>query len=403
MIATRAKYANRILLYILCAFPLMPPNIISILSILLLFFSSIYLVYTKQRSFNILFFLSIAGILIPYIIALGWTNDLAKGALIIQVRLMLLALPLAFSFKALWLNDDEQKIAFNVFSIASIAIVVFTNLIMLIKGFTVLNPDTTFSYRISLEEYSGLHPTYYCAIVYMAAFIQLYKLLKGELTKRWEYVLAVSTIFVCTAGGIAAASRATFLAYVVIAGILVLIKIKDHSKRWYFLGAFIIAAVALFFSPTVQNRMQEMNAANMEAPKGNNDNGTNVRSGIFACDIILLKEYWLVGAGTGDAQQELNECLSKYETHVYKAFDYNTHNEYLNIWISTGLLGIIVWLFCLVYPLIRAIKQKHWMHVYFIVFMCICFVTENYLDRQAGATFFALMQTLFFFKTFKQS
>jgi hypothetical protein len=27
--------------------------------------------------------------------------------------------------------------------------------------------------------------------------------------------------------------------------------------------------------------------------------------------------------------------------------------------------------------------------------MCICFLTENYLERQAGVTLFALMQMLF--------
>jgi O-antigen ligase len=407
MIATRAKQANRLLFFTLCAFPLFMPHWISMLSILMLATGLFYVVRTKQFSFNWHFFLPLAGILAPYLIWLLASDHLALGLNSIQVKLMLIALPLTFSFNVLRLTEKDQHIAFSVLSIASIATVLLCNLMMAIKGFThpvgLDGADLTYSYRVSLEYYSGLHPTYYCAIVYTAAFIQLYRLLKKEIAQRWEYILAIATILICTVGGIAAASRATFVAYLVIAIVFVFLHFKTHPKRWLFLGTLAAGCVLLFFSPMVQNRLQEMTAANMKAPVGNNDNGTNVRSGIFSCDVQLLNENWLLGVGTGDIQAELNTCLSQYNTHVYKAFNYNTHNEYLNIWITAGLFGLLVWLLCLGYPLVQSIRQKYWLHLYFIMFMAICFVTENYLDRQMGVTFFALMQTLFFFKTIPSS
>lgn len=403
MIATRAKQANRLLFFALCAFPLFMPHWISLLSILILATGLIHVLSSKQYSFNWRFFLPLAGILLPYLLWLVATNNLPQGLNSIQVKLVMVALPLTFSFRALQLDQKDQHTAFSVFSFASLITVVLCNLIMAIKGFThpvgLDGADLTYSYRVSLEYYSGLHPTYYCAIVYTAAFIQLYRLLKAECTQRWEYLLAIATILICTIGGIAAASRATLVAYLVISVVFVVLHFKNHPKRWLFLGALAAGCVLLFFSPMVQNRLQEMTAANMKAPEGNNDNGTNVRSGIFSCDIQLLKENWLWGVGTGNIQHELNVCLSQYNTHVYKDFNYNTHNEYLNIWITAGLFGLLVWLLCLGYPLVQSIKTQNWLHLYFILFMAICFVTENYLDRQMGVTFFALMQTLFFFKT----
>lgn len=403
MIATRAKQANRLLFFALCAFPLFMPHWISLLSIAMLATGLFYIISTKQFSFNWRFFLPLAGILLPYLIWLLATDNLPKGLNSVQVKLMLVALPLTFSFRALQLDEQDQHTAFSVFSIASIVTVLLCNLIMAVKGFThpvgLDGADLTYSYRVSLEHYSGLHPTYYCAIVYTAAFIQLYRLLKKVIVKRWEYILAISTILICTAGGIAAASRATLVAYLLIAVVFVVLHFKNHPKRWLFLGALAAGCLLLFFSPMVQNRLQEMTAANMRAPEGNNDNGTNVRSGIFSCDLQLLKENWLWGVGTGNIQHELNTCLSQYNTHVYKQFNYNTHNEYLNIWITAGIFGLVVWLVCLGYPFVQSMLQKHWLHLYFLVFMAICFFTENYLDRQMGVTFFALMQTLFFFKT----
>lgn len=403
MIANRTKQANRLLFFALCAFPLFMAHWISLLSILMLATGLLYVLSTKQFSFDWRFFLPLAGILLPYLIWLAASDHLAHGWNSLQVKLMLVALPLTFSFRVLQLDERDQHIAFSVFSIASIITVLLCNLLIAVKGFThpigLNGADFTFSYRIALEYYSGLHPTYYCAIVYTAAFIQLYRLLKKEITQRWEYGLAIGTIIVCSLGGIAAASRATFVAFMVISFVFVVLQFKNHPKRWLFLGALLAGCVLLFFSPMVQNRLQEMHAGNMQAPEGNNDNGTNVRSGIFRCDLQLLRENWLLGVGTGDIQYELNDCLSQYNTHVYKAFNFNTHNEYLNIWITAGLFGILVWLVCLGYPFIQSIRHQNWLHLYFMLFMAICFVTENYLDRQMGVTFFALMQTLFFFKT----
>lgn len=403
MVAYRALQANRLLFFVLCAFPLWMPHWISLISILMLVSGLVYVLFSKQTSFNPYFLLPLAGILLPFLLRLPGCDNLNAGWGTIQVRLMLLALPLTFSFRVLVLNEQEQNRAWTIFSIACIVLVIGSNSVMALKGFThpvgLGGADFTFSYRIALEYYSGLHPTYYCAIVYTAAFVQLYRLLNHELQFRWEKGLAVATCILCSLGGLAAASRATFIAYLFIVVVFVVLHFRNHPKRWLFLGIILAACVLLFFTPMVQNRLQEMTAANMQAPVGNNDNGTNVRSGVVACDMKLLKEHWLWGVGTGNIQHALNNCLSQYNTHVYKEFNYNTHNEYLNMWITTGLFGLLVWLFCLGYPLGQSIRRQHWKHLYFLVFMCICFATENYLDRQMGVTFFALMQTLFFFKT----
>jgi O-antigen ligase len=405
MIANRLKQANRYLLFLLCAFPLFMPHWISLIVILLLVSGLIYVFTTKQLAFSFSFFLPLAAIVLPFLIRLPGSDHPDLASKTIQVRLLLVALPLTFSFKALWPSEKDQRTAFSIFSIASVLAVLLSNTLIAINGFThpvgFEGADLAYSYRVSLEYYSGLHPTYYCAIVYTAAFIQLYRLVEKDHLNRKEWIVAIATIVICSIGGIAAASRATFIAYLLISIVVLVLHIRNHPKRWLFFGVLVMGCFVLFFTPMVQNRLQEMTAANMEAPKGHNDNGTNVRSGIFACDITLLKENWAWGVGTGNIQDALNDCLSRYNTHVYKEFNFNTHNEYLNIWLTTGLFGFIIWLACLGYPFIQAILQRNWIHLYFLVFMCICFVTENYLDRQMGVTFFALMQTLFFFKTIK--
>ena len=405
MITRYAKLVNRNFLLLLCAFPLFMPHWISLIAVVVFISGIAFIAASKQFDFQWNLFLALSAIVFPFIIALLWTTNLNAGFNSIQVKLILLVLPFIFAFKALQFSENEQKMSFFIFSLASALVVLYTNLTILLLGFThpigFQGADFTYSYRIALEHYSGLHPTYYCAIVYIAAFIRLYQLLFESKQNAWQKYLGIAIILICIAGGLAAASRATFFAFLFIVIIALFTYLKKHPKRWLLAGIMGAGLAILFATPMVQNRLTEVNAKNMEAPKGNNDNGTNVRSGIFACDIQLLKKHWLVGVGTGDIQQALNECLSQYDTHVYKQFNYNTHNEYLNNWLSTGLLGFMIFVSCLVFGLVQAVKSKNWLHLYFLVFMGISFVTENYLDRAMGVTFFTLLQTLFYFKTLK--
>jgi hypothetical protein len=62
--------------------------------------------------------------------------------------------------------------------------------------------------------------------------------------------------------------------------------------------------------------------------------------------------------------------------------------------VFVWILGTSFWM---------GVKYQNPLHLYFLVFMSICFFTENYLDRQAGVTFFALMQTLFWMGYPKQT
>lgn len=404
MIAGNLKKFHLWLFYILAAFPLLKLHWISMVMIALMITGFVLLYMSEDRSFAPDFFLPIASVVFPYILFLPFSHNLEAGLSVIQVKLVLIALPLIYGFKTLLPDAREQKNAMNIYCLSATGIVLWANLLVLTKGFIPAGENTEFTYlyRIAIEEYSGLHPTYYCAIVYFAAFIKLNHVLypADESDRKWLWI-NLAIIAICVVGGLAAASRATFLAFCLIAFCLVIIKVKSHPKRWLFLGGLFVGLVLFLLMPPVQNRLKEINMQNMQAPSGNNDNGTNVRSGIYACNISLLKEHWLLGVGTGDVQAALNECLSTFDTHVYDIHNYNTHNEYLNSWLSAGLLGFLIFTGTLLYCLYYAWKTQNSLQVYFMLFVLICFFTENYLERQAGVTFYAFLQTLFFMKQAK--
>ncbi|MBK8685990.1 MAG: hypothetical protein IPN26_14010 [Bacteroidetes bacterium] len=75
---------------------------------------------------------------------------------------------------------------------------------------------------------------------------------------------------------------------------------------------------------------------------------------------------------------------------------YNTHNEYLNYWLSFGLLGFIILLAVLLIFLYRAIKRKDVLYISLMILLLCTFLTENWLSVQHGVLFFAGFGSLFF-------
>ncbi len=360
-----------------------------------------------QRNFSFewkkFFFLSLP--FLAYVLALTQTQNTEEGVAVIQKKLLLLLLPFAFAFKANQINETDRGKLFLVFQWSALAVGLYANAMIRIKGFTITDPsvnDYSFLYRTALEHYSNLHPTYFAVILFFAAFLSINNLVR-DWKKRNEnkmvwMELVLSVLLVTMA--IASAARAPLFAFGVVLFAWMFIQGKNAGKTWLaFLvaGIFVLSLLAL---PSTRHRISEMlNPQNFSAPTGQGlDNGTNVRAGIYQCNWQILKEHWLIGVGTGDVQTELNECYSQYKnTEVYKNFEYNTHNEYLHVWFSAGIVGLLMFMASLYFSFVHAVQHQKYTYLFFLLFISICFFTENLLSRQAGIMFYIWFQCLFLF------
>ncbi len=117
--------------------------------------------------------------------------------------------------------------------------------------------------------------------------------------------------------------------------------------------------------------------------------------------VSIIKENILIGVGTGNAHVELKKELEKNNSEL-KDTNMRTHNQYLSIVFSYGLIGLAIWLFFLFYP---AIKENLIANPYYIVFlliMLISFLSEDTLDNQAGIMMFCCWNYFFISKQLRQ-
>jgi hypothetical protein len=102
---------------------------------------------------------------------------------------------------------------------------------------------------------------------------------------------------------------------------------------------------------------------------------------------------WIMGAGTGDGQQQLSSFYAEHASPAL-ALGYNAHNQYLQTGVELGLVGLVALLVCLL-PATRLLAQKNPVHVAFVILIVLMCCTESMFARQKGIVFFTLFQSLF--------
>jgi O-antigen ligase len=156
---------------------------------------------------------------------------------------------------------------------------------------------------------------------------------------------------------------------------------KNYRKVLY--PVIIVGAIVLF---TNNRRMSEL--LNVESYNKISTNfSTGIRIGVYKCSLKLVKENWILGYGLGDSQDALNSCYYEYDELLYKD-KYNSHNQYLDILLKSGIIGLLFFLFFLFSNIRNCFKRKDLIAFCVLLFYAFNFLTENILARQTGIILF---------------
>jgi len=133
--------------------------------------------------------------------------------------------------------------------------------------------------------------------------------------------------------------------------------------------------------------------------KGGNPSGHSVtqRFEFWKAAIGIIKENTLIGVGTGDVKNAFEKQYDKMDSPLTKEWRLRSHNQFLAIGTAFGIIGLIVFLITLLYPLFN---RKKFRDYFYLMFFCIAFLSmfgEDTLETQAGVTFFAFFNSFFLF------
>jgi hypothetical protein len=111
----------------------------------------------------------------------------------------------------------------------------------------------------------------------------------------------------------------------------------------------------------------------------------------------LIRKNPLIGVGTGDINLAFDKEYALEHSRLDKGHRLKSHNQYLSITVTFGILGLIIFLFALIYPMFVNQNYKDYFFVTFWIFIMISMLTEDTIETQVGVSFFIFFFTLFLF------
>ncbi len=126
-----------------------------------------------------------------------------------------------------------------------------------------------------------------------------------------------------------------------------------------------------------------------------NGHSLTMRLYFWKAAVHVAKDNLLFGVGTGDVQQELNKTYVSTKSPLEEEWYKRPHNQFLTITVALGLIGLLIFLVSLFYPVFILRKQLPVLFWPFFLLAIFSFFLEDTLETQAGLTFYAFFNSLF--------
>ncbi len=111
----------------------------------------------------------------------------------------------------------------------------------------------------------------------------------------------------------------------------------------------------------------------------------------------IARAHWLIGVGTGDTQRAFDAHYIASGSALAPQWRLRAHNQFLTLLISFGVFGLAWSIVALWWPARRLEAWKQPLFIPWAVAFGISCLTDDTIETQAGATFFALYYALFVF------
>lgn len=234
-----------------------------------------------------------------------------------------------------------------------------------------------------LADLFGIQPLY-LSVFYLMAVIFSIDISRSKLRQRKGYFI-ISGVLIC---GIILLSSRTGLLLSFVVLLIKVFKIKNKTAFPVFLLLLISCLILTFSIPTLKNRVLNLNE-NISSYSG-----LSFRTKIWKNSIFVFQESSLFGHGLYLSQDKLMNQYVKTNFRRGYIYNLNTHNQYLQTLLDTGLIGLTLLIFMLVLP-IRNIRNIPISELLFTAIILVSLIPESFFLRQYGVLFYSFFSCIF--------
>jgi hypothetical protein len=109
--------------------------------------------------------------------------------------------------------------------------------------------------------------------------------------------------------------------------------------------------------------------------------------------LIIERNMW-TGVGTGDIKLAFQDGYKERNSMLSERYRLRAHNQYLTMWATYGVFGLIIFLCITFWPILTASRSDVNLQM-IVLLVAISFLTEDTLESQAGVMLMAYFYSMF--------
>ncbi len=246
-----------------------------------------------------------------------------------------------------------------------------------------------------------LHPSYFAMYLILAQLIVMlfYKDWLFHI-KNLNYKIGFITTIFITGIFLCSSKMGLISAFALLPATFVVILFKRGYKKMIAgliisLIVGIIIAYKLFPSPFERIKVAFTVTASADKIDKTAGESTAVRILIWEQAVKIIKDHIVFGISPGDTNDRLYKAYEDNGMTGALVKKLNAHNQYLQTFIGTGIIGFILLCVMTVYYIVLGFIKRNYILALFSILITLNFLVESMLQTQAGTVFFVFFLCLF--------
>ncbi|AYL96005.1 O-antigen ligase family protein [Mucilaginibacter celer] len=216
--------------------------------------------------------------------------------------------------------------------------------------------------------------------------------------------LKIVYFFCCTVlavGIVQLSAKSVFIAIIVVVNIAVPLFLLSKGVRKKFItvaaSVSLLVIAGIFTADAFKDRF--VTEFKKDLSKPTDVELTDPRLARWSVALNVAAQSPVIGHGAGTEIDLLQDPF--FDHHFYRSYlaELNAHNQFISFFIKSGVIGVLIYLFVLVFGFRTAIIKRDILLLSFmLIITCVSF-SENFLDVDKGIFFYGVFFSLFFFSS----
>jgi O-antigen ligase len=335
------------------------------------------------------------------LIGITYSLDRQTGLRFFFSRLSLLLFPLVLVVPASKIRENINLIL-RLFVVSTTTYVLLCYIISFYRSISIINGGLMFNPHPSDAPWTSYfygyyfsynqHASYFSLYVMVSAFIALESFADRRLKLYQRIYWLIDSLFLISSVYLLS-SRTAFLLYILLVPAYLFIRFRDKVKLVVSVFLFLFVLSIGIIATLTNWKTREI----IDSTFNGKFKEIVVRDGrfvIWKAALNPIRKNILFGVGTGAVDSVMKEEYLKIGNKELIKGKYNLHNQFLEVLLENGIIGLLLFLAILSSMIYTAISQRNLLYAVFIIEILIFFLFETGLNRLPGVSFFSLFSFL---------